>query len=190
MAATELAWRLGARYPGNDYAVFTTAFIEGEHPSTGERKRFSVIDSADWVNIIALTQENHVVLVRQYRVGANHVCLEIPGGMVDPGETPAQAAARELLEETGYTAAHWQQLGRVSPNPALHTNSLYTFLATGAEQTAAQRLDSSEVIDVEHATLADCHSAIRAGRIDHALVIVAFAHLWIGSAPLLTPSVG
>ena len=177
-------WRLGARHPGNDYAVFTTAFVDGEHPQTGVKKRFSLIDTADWVNIIALTEDRRVVLVRQYRVGANGVCLEIPGGMVDPGETPAAAAARELLEETGYSAAQWKQIGRVSPNPALQTNSLYTFLATGAERTAAQHLDGSEVIDVEHATLAECRTAIADGRIDHALVIAAFAHLWIGSNAL------
>lgn len=176
---------MGARHPGHDYSVFTTAFVDGEHPHTGATKRFSLIDSVDWVNIIALTADRRVILIRQYRVGANEVCLEIPGGMVDAGETPGDAAARELREETGYTAAQWTQLGRVSPNPAIHTNRLYTFLATGAERTAAQHLDGSEVIEVEHATLPDCHAAIRDGRIDHALVIVAFAHLWIGtnSAP-------
>lgn len=178
--ADDLTWKLGARTPGSDYRVFTTAFVEGLHPRTGAAKRFSLIEAVDWINVIAVTPKSEgqrVVLIRQFRVGSNEVCLEIPGGMVDPGETPAEAAARELAEETGYTSAHWQPLGRVSPNPAIMTNHLYTFLARDAVQTAPQRLEGSEVIDVETATLAECHAAIREGRIDHALVIAAFAHL-------------
>ena len=174
--ADDLSWKLGTRTPGADYRVFKTAFVEGLHPRTGAAKRFSLIEAVDWINVIALTPENRVVLIRQFRVGSNEVCLEIPGGMVDPGETPAEAAARELAEETGYTSTHWQALGRVSPNPAIMTNHLYTFLARDAVQTSPQRLEGSEVIDVETATLAECHAAIRDGRIDHALVITAFAH--------------
>jgi 8-oxo-dGTP pyrophosphatase MutT (NUDIX family) len=173
----DLAWKLGTRIPAADYRVFTTAFVDGIHPRTGATKRFSLIEAVDWINVIAITPQQQVVLIRQFRVGSNQVCLEIPGGMVDPGETPAEAAARELAEETGYSSSHWQPLGRVSPNPAIMTNYLYTFLARDAVQTAAPQPEGSEVIAVETATLAECHAAIRDGRIDHALVIAAFAHL-------------
>jgi ADP-ribose diphosphatase len=176
-----LAWRLGARHPGHDYRIFRTSFVDGEHPRGGATKRFSLIESVDWVNMIALVEQPgtdaRVVLIRQYRVGADAICLEIPGGMVDPGETPLEAARRELAEETGYTSARWEQIGRVSPNPAIHTNHLYTFLARDAVQTGAPRPEGSEVIEVSTATLAECHDAIRTGRIDHALVVTAFAHL-------------
>ena len=175
--AMDLVWRLGARIPAADYRVFETAFVDGVHPQTGETKRFSLIEAVDWVNVIAMTPELRVVLIRQFRVGAEEVCLEIPGGMIDPGEAPAEAAARELAEETGYTASHWEQIGDISPNPAIQTNRLYTFLARDAVQTSAPRLEGSEVIETETATLAECHAAIRDGRIDHALVLAAFAHL-------------
>jgi ADP-ribose pyrophosphatase len=173
----DLSWRLGTRIPAAEYRVFKTAFVDGIHPRTGATKRFSLIEAVDWVNVIAITPDQQVVLIEQFRVGANEVCLEIPGGMVDPGETPAEAAARELAEETGYTAPRWHLIGRVSPNPAIMTNWLYTFLAEGAVQTGPQRLEGSEVIDLHVTTLADCHAAIRDGRIDHALVVAAFAHL-------------
>ncbi len=172
-----IAWRRGARTPGADYRVFQTAFVDAIHPVTGVTKRFSLIEAVDWVNIIAITPDEQVVLIRQYRAGTDTVCLEIPGGMIDPGELPEIAAARELAEETGYTATRWERIGDVSPNPAIQTNRLHTFLATEAVQSAAPRLEGSEVIETETATLAECHAAIRDGRIDHALVVAAFAHL-------------
>lgn len=176
MSDDDLAWRLGTRFPGADYRVFKTYFVEGEHPR-GLRMRFSVIDAGDWVNVIALTRDEHVVLLRQYRVGAGKVCLEIPGGMVDPGEDPRTAAARELAEETGYTSSRWELLGTVAPNPAIMNNHLHTFLALDAERTVETKLDTNEVLTVSTLPLRDIKPLLRDGTIDHALVIAAFGHL-------------
>jgi 8-oxo-dGTP pyrophosphatase MutT (NUDIX family) len=175
--AMTLRWKLGARYPGHDYRVFTTRFVDGTNPRDGSTKRFSLIDCVDWVNVIAVTATCEVVLIRQYRPGVDDVCLEIPGGMIDPGESPLVAAQRELVEETGYTAPAWQPLGVVAPNPAIQSNRLHSFLATGAAPTQPQRLEGSEVIDVETAPLSDVTAMLRDGRIDHALVVAAFGHL-------------
>lgn len=168
---------MGAPALAHDYGIFRTAFVEGSHPQVPHPKRFSVIECTDWVNIIALTEAREVVLVRQFRVGTASVCLEIPGGMVDPGEEAEAAAARELFEETGYRSASLQRLGAVAPNPAIFGNRLHIFLAEGAYRAGAAEPEGSEVIDVELLPLPEVWRAIRHGVIDHALVVAAFAHL-------------
>ncbi len=176
MSDDDLAWRLGAVMPAHDYRIFRTAFVDGVNPRSGATKRFSLIDAGDWVNVIALTRDERVVLVRQFRVGSASVCIEIPGGMVDPGEAPATAAARELAEETGYTSTAWSRLGTSRPNPAIQNNTLHSYLARDCVQSAPPQPEGSEVIEVSTRALADVYAAIRGGEIDHALVLAAFAH--------------
>ena len=187
MNEDDLVWRLGARVPGSDYRVFKTSFVEGAHAS-GLTKRFSVIEAVDWVNVIALTPQNEVVLLRQYRVGIEKICLEIPGGMCDPGEDARTAAARELAEETGYTSKVWRKLGVVSPNPAIQNNYLHSFLALHAEKTVPQKLEGSEFVDVQLMPLDKVTEALRSGAIEHALVVAAFAHLAFAMGDLRAPA--
>jgi ADP-ribose pyrophosphatase len=186
MSDQDLKWRLGPRVPAHDYGIFKTAFVDGSHPRVGT-KRFSLIECTDWVNVIALTPDDHVVLVRQFRFGTGELCLEIPGGMVDDGEEAATAAARELEEETGYTSREWRRLGDVAPNPAIQNNRLHTYLALDAAPTHAQRLEGSEILDVTTLPLAEVQRLLRAGTIDHALVVAAFAHLALEVGELRRP---
>lgn len=181
----ELVWELGARTPGHDYKIFKTRFVQGQH---GDKTiRFSLIEAVDWVNVIALTTDQRVVMIRQYRPGVDRVCIEIPGGMVDEGEDARTAAMRELAEETGYAAREWRLLGTVAPNPAIQNNRLHSYLALGAEPTAGQRLDGNEVLALDLVPLSEVHAMLRSGRIDHALVINAFAHLAFEQAALRFP---
>ncbi len=103
--------------------------------------------------------------------------MEIPGGMIDDGEEPEAAAARELQEETGYVAETIRPLARVVPNPAVQNNYLYLFVADGCRNTGKTQLDAFECIDVFESPLADIPELIRSGQINHAMVIAAFAFL-------------
>jgi ADP-ribose pyrophosphatase len=108
-----------------------------------------VLEYGDWATIVALTRDQEVVLVRQYRHGAQKVILELPGGAMEDGDaSPMEAARRELLEETGYTSDTFIQIGCVSPNPANQTNLIYSFLALNAEKVGSQNLDETEEIEV------------------------------------------
>jgi ADP-ribose pyrophosphatase len=109
----------------------------------------TVLEFGTWATVLALTKEQEVVLIRQYRHGAQKVIVELPGGVMDDeDESPLAAARRELEEETGYTSDRIIQVGCVSPNPANQTNLVYSFLALDAEKVCSQRLDETEEIEV------------------------------------------
>jgi len=152
-------------------------------PRTGKAHDFYVLESGSWVNVIPLTPAQEVVLIRQYRHGTREVTLEIPGGIVEPGDSPLDAARRELREETGYEAAEMVDLGFVHPNPAFLDNRCYTFIAKDARYSGAQTLDEKEDIEVLLKPLAEIPRLIREGAITHSLVVVAFYRLFIDHAP-------
>ena len=166
-------WRQLETEALQDCAVFRVSRTLTESPNTGERHSFFRIDSADWVNVVPVTSAGEIVMVRQYRHGLREVTLEIPGGMVDPGEAPADAAARELLEETGFRAARIEALGSVNPNPALFGNRLFAFAAHGCERVAEVANESTEETVVELVDPPALRRLLREGRIDHGLVMAA-----------------
>lgn len=146
-------------------------------PRTGHEVDAVVLQAGDWVNVIARTADGACVMIRQFRYGNERETLEIPGGMIDPGEAPLTAAKRELREETGYVAERWTALGSSAPNPAFQRNRLYTFLAEDAVYEGEQEQDSEEDIAVELMSEAEVEQCIASGELDHALVVVAFHKL-------------
>ncbi|MDP1989951.1 MAG: NUDIX hydrolase [Syntrophales bacterium] len=176
-------WPLVSSRLDRSYRIFDLRMDRSVSPRTGEEHDFIVLESAPWVNVIALTDREEVVLIRQYRHGIREVTLEIPGGLVEAADEPPAAAKRELLEETGYRGEEWIDLGYVHPNPAIQNNRCHTFLALGAKPAGAQSLDDKEDIAVVLKPLAEIPSLIREGAITHALVVCAFWRFFMEYRP-------
>ncbi|MCA9968560.1 MAG: NUDIX hydrolase [Anaerolineales bacterium] len=171
-------WETRERQEIGNFKIFTLRQDLCRAPRTGQDHLFYVLAAPDWINVIALTPAGQVVLIHQYRHGTEEVTLEIPGGMVDPEDgDPAEAARRELLEETGYAAAELRHIGSVTPNPAFLDNRCHTYLALDARPVQAPQFDGREEIAVELVELAAVPGLIADGRISHALVIAGFYHL-------------
>jgi len=162
---------------GQDYRIFTTRFDRCRSPTTREAHSFVVVEAPDWVNVIALTPGEEIVLIRQYRFGTRQVTLEIPGGAVDPGEDFVTAGVRELREETGYAGDEAQLIGTVTPNPAFLANRCGTLLVTNARQVAEPAPEGTEILEVELCPRRDIPRLLAGGEIDHALVVAAFQWL-------------
>jgi len=145
-----------------------------QSPRTGKGHDFFVLDSRDWINVVPVTPEGNLVLIRQFRHGTASVTWEIPGGIMDlEHENPEQAARRELLEETGYEPEAMVFLGAVHPNPAIQNNRCHTFLAVNARPLQDQRLDTHEEIEVQEASWSEVSRMVDQGQITHSLVLTA-----------------
>ena len=130
---------------------------------------YYVLEYSNWVNAIALTRENKIILVRQYRHAADIVSLEVPGGVIDGDEAPEDAVKRELLEETGYSFDQAELITTLYPNPATSTNVTFTYLLTGGVKTHEQHLDEHEILNVEEYTIEEVKQLLKDNKIDQAL---------------------
>ena len=154
------------------------------HAGRNRESEYTVIAAPDWVNVIALTRDDRLVLVRQFRYGIDDFSLEIPGGMIDPGEDPVAAALRELREETGYAGGPARLLGSVHPNPAIQNHRCHLVLVENVRLQGAPDWDHDEEIEVATAPVAEVLAWARSGRITHSLVLCGlfFFERWRGAA--------
>ena len=160
-----------------DCRVFKVREDLCERASDCEKSTFFVIENPDWVNVIALTKDDQVVLIEQFRQGTQEIILEIPGGMVDEDESAEASARRELLEETGFSSAEFILLGTSAPNPAIQGNTIYHFLALGCEKIAEPKFDEHESVVTKLVSRSEIKGLILDGKITHSLVVAAFYFL-------------
>ena len=175
MSALITPWTRVATKVLLDLRIMKVQEVTAISPKTGNEHGFFVLDTVDWVNVLPITADQEVVFVRQYRHGSDDLSLQIPGGMVDPGEAPIVSAARECLEESGFRASDLKSLGVLNPNPAVFNNQLHTFVAEDVVIEADIQNTATEQTEVVLVPVADLTSYLLDGRIDHALVA---ATLW------------
>jgi 8-oxo-dGTP pyrophosphatase MutT (NUDIX family) len=176
-------WKLISTEINASFKIFNLRTDRARSPRTDEVYDFYVLESSDWVNVIPLTARNEVVLIRQYRHGIGQITLEIPGGILEPGDSPEEAARRELLEETGYQESEMILLGRVHPNPAIMNNQCYTYLARDVSLRGEQEQDEKEDIEVLLRPLDEIPRLMGKGEITHSLVLAAFYRFYMEYLP-------
>lgn len=167
-------WGKLSSKPLGDFRVFTLRSDKKVSPRTGEKHDFFVIDSVNWVNVVAVTPDNQLVMVEQYRHGSDTIELEVPGGMMDSDDaSPEKTALRELREETGYEGGSARVIGKVFPNPAIQSNSCFIVLVQNCVCKHPTQFDHSEDIVTRLVPVSGIPKLVADGKIKHSLVIVA-----------------
>ena len=174
-------WPKISTKPLGDFRIFTLRADRKVSPRTRQEHEFFVIDSVNWVNVIAVTPDQQLVMVRQYRHGSGTVELEIPGGMMDPQETdPVATAVRELREETGYAGENARLLGKIHSNPAILNNTTFTVLIENCRLQHGVEFDHGEDLATQLVPVAEISKLVADEKIGHSLVVAALYHfdLW------------
>jgi len=164
-----------------DFRVFQLRADLRKSPRTGTEHEFYILESVSWVNVVALTPDQNLVMVEQYRHGTNTIELEIPGGMVDPHDrSPLEAGLRELREETGYEGEESEIIGEVFANPAILTNSCFTVLVKNCQLKHELQLDHGEDVSVRLVPVAELPGLVAKGKIKHSIIVAALYYfdLW------------
>ena len=166
-------WLRESSREAGKYPIFSIRTDSKVSPRTGGKHDFYVIECVDWVNVIAVTANEELVMVRQFRHGSETVELEIPGGVMDPEDRdPVATAVRELREETGYEGVNPRLIGEVFPNPAIMNNTCRTVLIEQCERKHELEQDAGEDLVPELVPLDHVRQAVASGEVGHALVIV------------------
>lgn len=168
------AWEQNTSELVSDFGLFGIHRIRTRSPRTDAVHDFLLLQMVDWLQVLPITHNGEIVLVRQFRHGSGSVGLELPGGLLDEvdGEV-AIGAQRELLEETGYGEGAFQALGNFSPQPALFTNRVHLFLAQDVKQVSALSPDAGEDIEVELVRPGDLNKLIQSGQIENAITLAS-----------------
>ncbi|RZO60148.1 MAG: NUDIX hydrolase [Limisphaerales bacterium] len=168
-------WHLNSSEIVGDFKIFKVRSDNRTSPRTGKKRNFYVIESVDWCNVIAITKDDELVMVEQYRQGTSLIELELPGGMIDPGEIPVETAPRELREETGYSGESPEFVGLVYANPAIMNNKVHTFVIRNSKLKHKTEFDEGEDLAIRLVPIKNIPKLISNGTISHSLMIAALS---------------
>ncbi|HLS29210.1 MAG TPA: NUDIX hydrolase [Opitutales bacterium] len=174
-------WEIQSRHLHADCRVFSVLRKKCKHPDRDSTRDFFSLSSPDWVNVVAVTPQREVLLIKQFRFGVEDFALEIPGGIIDEGEDAVTAGLRELKEETGYVGENARIIGNVWPNPAIMDNRCWFVLVKNVVKKFESEWDGDEEIGVSLEEMETVFRMVEEGTIKHALVVSAlslFRAIW------------
>lgn len=163
----EESWKLLRSEIGPYIKLFQVRYDWMRNPRNGVEEKMVVLQGPDASNTVALTSNDEIVLVRQFRFGTREFTLELPGGLMEPGETPQANAARELTEETGYTGTQWAFLGKVPANPVFQDHYIHHWLLRDAQPTSEVALDVGEAVEIVLMPLEEARRGLLKGMFVH-----------------------
>ncbi len=173
----KLIWKTVGRKKVAEYPILDVYSVE-RVSFDGYQGSYIELRPPLWVNVIAVVEQEgvpHYLMVKQFRHGSERITAEFPAGVVDPGEEPLVAAKRELLEETGYQAEKLIEIGNISPNPAIMSNRVYTYLAVNPKKIADQHLDIDERVEAVKIPCAEVDVAMGSGLYDNGIIMIAWS---------------
>jgi ADP-ribose pyrophosphatase len=172
------SWEIIKSEPGPNLVLFQTRYDWVKNPRNEKTFKAVILEAHDWVNVVAVTPEKKIVVVKQFRFGVSKTTVEIPAGIIEKGETPERAAMRELEEETGYTSTNWQYLGWFEANVAFLNNVCHSLLALDVVKTHPIRLDEGEEISTDELAFDELNKTIEKGEMRNSLSVLALSRVF------------